>query len=257
MGYSVNRLKESIDRVNWLGELMNGRMHALKYMAALKFNPHRKGAASYRNLSLQFRKDDLSALREVLISAEYTPIETPIRTTEKPVIIDVGAHIGLFALWAFSLNKQAHILSLEADPDTFALLEENKKANDSILNWKALNHAAWSREEDLAFSTDGEAMGHHIDTHGQITVKGMPLKDIVSPYDKIDIMKVDIEGAEEEFICSAPEYLAPVNLLIIELHRKHCDTERVRQTLHDAFPIVEELQGRRNSKPVLLCRRSL
>ena len=48
--------------------------------------------------------------------------------TGAPVILDIGANIGLFSLLCLRLNPRARVLACEPSPDTFGVLEANLSA---------------------------------------------------------------------------------------------------------------------------------
>ena len=102
-------------------------------------------------------------------------------------------------------------------------------------------------------------MGHRLSADGDITVPTTDLAHLVDRQSAeggmIDLLKVDIEGAEEDFLCTKPEFLERVRVLVVELHPKSCNTARVLETLQRSFKTVEEIPGRFSSKPLLLCYR--
>jgi FkbM family methyltransferase len=48
-----------------------------------------------------------------------------VRLSGQPTIIDVGANVGLYSIWAARKYRPAKILSYEASPTTFACLSDN------------------------------------------------------------------------------------------------------------------------------------
>jgi len=66
----------------------------------------------------------------------------------KPIIIDLGANIGLSTIYFKYLYPEAKVLALEADPEIFRYLELNvaKRAFSGV---ELLNKAAW--KEDTSF----------------------------------------------------------------------------------------------------------
>jgi hypothetical protein len=98
-------------------------------------------------------------------------------------------------------------------------------------------------------------MSHKVSAKGSVQVKGISLAALTEGRGDIDLMKVDIEGAEEAFLCADPAALTPVKRLVIELHPQLCDTQRVRDVLQKAFSQIVEIHGRTSSKPLLYCRK--
>ena len=92
---------------------------------------------------------------------------------------------------------------------------------------------------------------------GHQPVQGIDLAALwqLLPSDKVDIMKIDVEGAEEEFLYSQPELLEKVRHLIIEIHPYVCNETRIRGLLRQHFSCVKDVPGRISSKPLLHCMR--
>jgi len=170
--------------------------------------------------------------------------------------LDIGAHIGTFALWILSVNKAASIFSIEPDMQTYVLLNQNISLNKQAMNWQAFNRAASDTLSFMQF--EQSSMSNRVQDAGDIKVKGITstqlFEDIGHPQN-IDIMKIDIEGSEEAFICSNPEMLERVEHLVIELHPDLCDADRVRKTLEETFPNIKRINERTSSKPLLYCYR--
>lgn len=205
----------------------------------------------YYGYNFTFRGCDLSALKEVFIDQEYEFLKDILTTDKPPVILDVGAHIGTFSLWALKTNPKAQIISVEASPNTFKIV--NDTAQKTQKNWKVINRAAWKNTDSIAFSDDGESMSHKVLPEGKKMVQGIPLSELAK--DDIDLMKIDIEGAEEAFLSQNHEALENVACLVIELHPNYCDTDKVREVINKYYPNVEEVQGRISNKPLLLCTK--
>tara|TARA_A100000164_G_C21422303_1_gene547256 strand:+ start:366 stop:575 length:210 start_codon:yes stop_codon:yes gene_type:complete len=68
-------------------------------------------------------------------------------------------------------------------------------------------------------------------------------------------MKIDIEGAEEAFLCDNDVDLSNVKNLIIELHPSRCDTKKIRALLEANFTKTTEKHDPSLSKPLLLCQK--
>ena len=101
-------------------------------------------------------------------------------------------------------------------------------------------------------------MSNRIEDSGDISVQGVTysklLEEIGSPMN-IDLMKIDIEGSEEAFICDLPDIFQHVERLVIEIHPNLCDAHRVMDTLHNQFHQISEIKDRISSKPLIYCYR--
>lgn len=255
----VTRMTNLAERVAWLAPMVGGHFPALSFWLRNRRDPDHQACATYLGIPFGFRGSDVMALREVLRDREYDFALPSLAGCKAPLVLDIGGHIGTFALWLASAMPQARILSLEADPETFALLAANaESARSHGANWQVLHGAAWHESgARLRFLGTGPSMSHRVSRKGEIEVDGITLADLLNQLApgqaQIDLMKVDIEGSEEAFLCAEPALLRRIRCVIVELHPALCDAARVRALLSQAYARVEEIGARRSSKPLLLC----
>jgi FkbM family methyltransferase len=256
----LKRIISLKNNVTMLSPLMSGFGPSFCYILKSKGKPLAEGCASYKGLNFTFRRSDLSAVKEILDVGEYDFLEELMDGNETPYVYDLGGHIGLFAMRVLSINPKANVLSLEASPGTFDVLKRNLERNQkSCPNWSIKNGAAWKNQETIKFeNTSGSTMSHRVDKDGQVSVPGITYGDIIMLHSKgapIDIMKIDIEGAEEAFLCDGNADFSNVKNLIVELHPNYCDVKRVRSLLEKHFTKIIEKHDSSLSKPLLLCQK--
>lgn len=130
-----------------------------------------------------------------------------------PRVIDLGANIGMFSLAVKQYNPTANITAYEPHPDTFKILQKN--APFATLKQKAASGTGGI----VQFQRDGGATGLHIIEKEGIAVESETLDQILSKESKVDLLKIDIEGAEYDLLekCS-PEALQKVQRIFIEVH---------------------------------------
>lgn len=241
----------------WLSPLMGGLIPTAQYLFRVRGKPMEIGRLVYNDSELEFRNCDSTAVKEVLVDEEYKFLIGLLQSSPEPVIVDVGAHIGTFSLWVYNQTPNARMLMVEANPASYDILVRNIGKVYSEEHYEALNKAAWKNTDVLTFSTTGDSMGNKVSPGGDIEVGGITFAEIVkmaSPDNApIDLMKIDIEGAEEAFFETADSVLDKVKSLVIELHPKSCDTEAVIKKLEQRYKNIQEIPGRVDSKPVLYC----
>jgi FkbM family methyltransferase len=160
---------------------------------------------------------DLEVVRELYLDGEY-PEELEIADPE--VIVDLGANIGL-ALLDFRLRyPQARLIGIEPDPIAFNTLRLNT-ADDA--NTEILPVAAAGGDGVRTFYSSGESVvsGFARTRTFQKPIR-VPTKSLDSlmrdlELDAIDVLKIDVEGAEEEVLGSCTR-LADVRTIVGELH---------------------------------------
>lgn len=114
------------------------------------------------------------------------------------VVLDVGANIGLFSLWASQFAE--HVYSVEPTKDHFYLLQENIVVNNKT-NITPLNYAlSPTRGELLFYLNRGNSTMNSLIPYGdnftQYIVQAVTLNDLLEDYPKVDFLKMDIEGSE-------------------------------------------------------------
>jgi FkbM family methyltransferase len=145
------------------------------------------------------------------------------------LVIDCGANVGYSAAYFLTRFPNAKVIAIEPDPGNFALLEAN--VAPYLARCDTMLTAVWSHETDLVISEvpfrDGREWARTVRPvqPGEKAAKGsMRAIDIGtvlarSGYDRISVLKVDIEGAESEVFASNYEsWLPKVDNLVIELH---------------------------------------
>ena len=163
--------------------------------------------------------EDVYLLKLIFETGEYNlPIDFKPR-----LILDCGGNIGCAAVYFANKYPDAQIYSVEPEGDNFRLLQYNTAFYDNI---HPIKSALWDKEtfirvEDRGYGKWGfmtfETAADAPDAMRTTTVAKL-LAD--SGFDEIDLLKIDVEGAEKE-IFSAPDvddWLPKVNVLTIELH---------------------------------------
>lgn len=147
------------------------------------------------------------------------------------VIIDCGANVGLSALF-FSIHyPEAKIIAYEADPGIANFLKSNIERN-KIKNVTVVAKAAWINDNDLEFGSEG-ADGGSIHSEGgkKVSIKAERLKDVIGNFQSVDMLKMDIEGAEREVLNDCREVLGKVKNIFIEYHDYLEDTQYLSEII--------------------------
>jgi FkbM family methyltransferase len=131
------------------------------------------------------------------------------------LIFDIGANIGRYSL-TFAVNPENTIISVEASPNTFNILKINMSP---FTNVTVLDYAVSDSKEshitfyncqsdtlstlDINWLTSSESrFGDHQGRFSPIQVKTITLDALIEKYGIPDILKIDVEGAEEQVIRS-------------------------------------------------------
>jgi FkbM family methyltransferase len=152
------------------------------------------------------------------------------------------------------------VVAVEADRATCGVTKINLSSlANSGGTWRLENRAAGANDTDvLKFCDDGNPMSHRVDVDGKLEVQSISLRTLVDACagkdGTVDLAKIDIEGAEEAFLCAEPECLQRIKVLAVELHPDYCNAERVRELLSTTYRHITAVQNRTSSKPLFYCR---
>ncbi len=173
-----------------------------------------------QQLKLRTHSTDIHAFVNVWIMQEYRKKDFEIN--EGDVVIDVGAHIGLFTVYASQFCKKGKIFSFEPIKENFDLLLENLSLND-LRNVCAHNLAVSDKQTQLRiYLSDSDQAAHTIHGTGSnfVDVESTTLEHILdSECDKADLVKLDCEGAEYDILESLPaDHFRRITKLCMEYH---------------------------------------
>jgi FkbM family methyltransferase len=183
-------------------------------------------------LELEFDLTQATSLRS--LAETYPTYMTGLGIELRPGdrVIDLGAHIGSFAVLAAWRNAGVEVLAYEPDPANFELLERNVRLNGLEDRVKCFRQAAAGHAGELEFhvgttSTTGTlAEAGYVKNPDRpptecIRVPAVTLEEIFAAHDvdRCRLLKIDIEGAEYDLLAAAPDDLpARVDALVIEAH---------------------------------------
>ena len=137
-------------------------------------------------------------------------------------IIDGGGKVGLGALYFANVYPDAKIVSVEPESDNYNMLIDNTRAYDNIYPIQSglWNKSTYLKVKDIGLGDWGFVV-EECDKEDAETFRALSIADIMTQYqvDEIDILKLDIEGAEKEvFTSNYDRWLPKTKILIVELH---------------------------------------
>lgn len=172
-------------------------------------------------------------IREVIASRFYVPADIETRLPAEPVILDVGANIGVFAIWA-GRCFHSRVIAVEPVPDNLCRLRHNLRRNPGH-RVEVMEAALTSRAGSVRMRIPDQSVGAHIvkcGEMGDLLVRCMTLGDITKEkhLSRIDLLKMDCEGAEYEILESlTKEQLQSIGSVSMEFHE--LDDRRNRRRL--------------------------
>jgi len=120
------------------------------------------------------------------------------------IVIDAGAHIGIFAIYASKIIRDGRIVCFEPDPQNFKKLMKNIELN-SCENITVLKKGLWGKNTVMEFNSGLEGSSSLLLRKGEgkvITIPVVKAEDeiVKMGLDKVNFVKMDIEGAEIEAV---------------------------------------------------------
>ena len=171
-------------------------------------------------VKLRVNSTDLMAFTHVWLLHEYSKPGFEIRRND--TVIDIGAHIGLFALFSSQFCKNGKIYCFEPVKENFDLLESNLNLNN-IRNVVATNAAISTSTGVVTIYLNEDEAGHsmHVAGSKQIQAKSFSLQDVFdsNKLERCDFLKIDCEGEEYKIIDSlSTSYFDKIDKMCIEYH---------------------------------------
>jgi FkbM family methyltransferase len=156
----------------------------------------------------------------------------------KKCLYDVGTNYGYYSILARQLSKTIEIHAFEPEPETFKILKKNSDNNDIKISQLAVSN----KNQTTVFyknnynSSIGSLVDPNKNGFKKIEVEAITLDDYTEENNNPDIIKMDIEGAEELAIKGAASYLKNNSPeIIIEVWSKEHDDYKKSYKAIDAL----------------------
>lgn len=192
---------------------------------------------------------DWIVFNEIFVNGDYDRAiadalgPEPARATRPFVALDLGANSGFFTLRLFDLlrraapERPARVIAVEGAQSTYDLMVR-RVVRDNGLGGEvtALRGLVGARTGQAAFSEYPSTTTNNIFDRN-LAARQVPYVDLevhLSPAAEVDLLKCDIEGAEELFLNSYPDLLRRTRVAAVELHARFVDVEACRRSLREA-----------------------
>jgi FkbM family methyltransferase len=168
---------------------------------------------------LRGKTSDRLSFQKIFVDGEYA---CDFGFTPR-VILDGGANVGYSSLFFAHRFPQALIIAVEPEAENFRLLTHNTAAYPHI---RSVQKALWPRNTNLVIDNpSGEPYAFRVrETDGSEngSILATTMEDLLrdAGVDSIDLLKLDIEGAEKELFedPSTARWLSKTRAVILEPH---------------------------------------
>lgn len=178
---------------------------------------------------------DMGALTDIFVAREYDfppAIARRVAEHERLRVLDLGGHVGYFALFAFSALPSPEVVSFEPDPANGDVLARCIALNGLDGRWQLRRACAATADGSVAFRAEGSTGSHRVPAaNGAGTIQVAAI-DVLPMLGRFDLVKLDIEGAEWD-ILHDPRFaeMAPP-ILALEYHVRGSRTPRPSEEAH-------------------------
>lgn len=150
--------------------------------------------------------------------------DTPLRADDVRTVLDLGGNVGISCLWWTRQYPEAQITTWEPHPTHCDLLETHMRSNGCAARIRLYRAAAGTTDGEVELTDDDDASTIRESfraTKGCICV---PLVDVfrTAPSGRIDILKMDIEGAEYPILSDIrfEELASRTRFIVLEWHNR-------------------------------------
>lgn len=142
-----------------------------------------------------------------------------VKKVKGDLFLDVGANIGFYSLLLSKNFKK--VISVEPHPDNMNEIKKNLSAfrvgNVECVT-KAVSNTNGVGYLLVSEGNGGHALGQRIRPRENLPVETVTLSELLKKYDLIDLVKVDVEGAEWNVLAGARDIMYKIKAWVIELH---------------------------------------
>ncbi len=198
-----------------------GFSHGMWLYLVVGRRPYFRVKGVKHHIHLRSATTDIQTFEQVFITKEY---DFP-PGCDPSVIIDAGANIGLASAYFANQYPGARIIAIEPEASNYQMLKKNSALYKNVSPVKA---ALWNKDGELHVKDNGNGEWAFTvssdEEESREKVQAVSIPYLMQAYEipAIDILKIDIEGAEKELFTSNYENWLPfVRVLVIELHDQY------------------------------------
>lgn len=146
-------------------------------------------------------------------------------------ILDLGANVGLFGVFANGRWPGCDVTAVEPDPENLAVLRRCVELSGRGAAWRVVAAAAAAHDGEVPFEGGGASLSRIAPgASGSV-----PAIDALALLGEIDLLKMDIEGGEWAILDDPRFVAAPPPITVLEYHPHLCPHPDPRAAVHDIF----------------------
>ncbi len=150
---------------------------------------------------------DELVIKESWVENVYQVVDGDFKSgddTKPKVCVDIGANIGAFTIFATSLDPDVHVYAYEPEHDNHELLIKNVREN-RVNGQVTVIKQAVSNFKGFMGITNSQGNSQLVKDKGLEQIQVITLADVFThnKIEEIDVLKIDIEGAEYPLLIDA------------------------------------------------------
>jgi len=216
LGNILNKYRKQINRIG-LKQFFKYYYPFGKKIVSIKIGKH--------SLFVRKNSSDLKVAIKCLAEKEFVLLSRIFSQDHNGIIIDAGANIGASVLALSDYYPNAKIIAIEPERNNLSILKKNLKDHYNV---EIIDKALASKSGNLVYLHD-RGTGRHGFTIAKSDnpnsssmatdeVKTINLESLVKDISKVSILKIDIEGGENDLFINDSKTLNKVKIIFVELH---------------------------------------
>lgn len=159
-----------------------------------------------------FQKEEYSLPKEIIVKSPLT-------------VVDVGANVGAFALYAKGWADEVNIFCFEPNPQVVGLLYKNLEGcgNANVFNFALSNIDGEITLYQHPRNTGQSSITRVVEGGTEVTVPVRRAETALhdAGVGDIDVLKIDTEGSEVAILKGLGSYLERTSVVMLEYHNEH------------------------------------
>jgi FkbM family methyltransferase len=206
----------------------------------------------------------LAVFSELFVDQTYRPALEQLSSVGS--VVDLGANRGLFMLYVEHWLRLAgrkdrpRYVAVEPSSENIESLERHAKRNsisDRLTVGRGVVSDKRSGSAEIFYASHSNTSGGIVPDK-RLTTRSVPILDLakLTSNEPIDLLKIDIEGAEQGFLGEYKDVLGRAKTVVIELHHHYVDADACRKMIETSgLRFVEKTSARHAQMVTEIYRR--
>ncbi len=187
-------------------------------------------AGNFGRITIRPGNSDAATLHQVFVDRSYdlsrfpqfervkTAYEALLNAGKRPIIVDAGANIGAASIWLSRQFPRAFVIAVEPDPDSAKICRENISELENV---RLVEAAIGNKKGQACLDRSGKAWATRSTRSDDGETPIISINEILADAPEnsaLFMVKIDIEGFEDDLFAKNTEWMDKAFVLMIELH---------------------------------------